>query len=190
MSAANCCPDSRLYDRGVILTISALALLVLGLVVAAAFAIGAPRQLRVIGLLRAAAGADESHVRRLAALQGALCGAAGVIAGFALGLALVALLIAPDIHNLVAGGVTVVHGVEVAVIAAMAIAASAAGAWLPGRAAARIPLLAALGGRRPLRALPAALPVRGLATSALGTVLLALGEQGGGPWGLSTIGRS
>jgi hypothetical protein len=55
MSAPNCCPDSRLYDRGVILTISALALLVLRLVVAAPFAIGAPRQLRVIGLLRAAA---------------------------------------------------------------------------------------------------------------------------------------
>jgi hypothetical protein len=36
--------------------------------------------------------------------------------------------------------------------------------------------------------LPAALPVRGLATSALETVLLALGEQGGGFWGLSTIG--
>lgn len=62
------------------LAVSGLALFIVGLVVAAAFAISARRQLRMIGLLSATAGADERHVRRLAILQGALCGGAGVIA--------------------------------------------------------------------------------------------------------------
>jgi putative ABC transport system permease protein len=181
-TVANCCPDDRRDEREIMLVISGLALFVVGLVVAAAFAVSARRQLRLIGLLSAVAGADERHVRRLALLQGALCGGAGVIAGFALGFAFVALLIAPnldDIAGRVTGGVSV-SPVELALIAAMAIAATAA--------AARIPLLAALGGRAPLRALPATVPVRGLATSALGTALLAVGLKGGGPRGLSLIG--
>jgi len=189
-TAANCCPDDRRDEREIMLVISGLALFVVGLVVAAAFAVSARRQLRLIGLLSAGAGADERHVRRLALLQGALCGGAGVIAGFALGLVVVALLIAPnldDIAGRVTGGVSV-SPVELALIAAMAIAATAAGAWLPGRTAARIPLLAALGGRAPLRALPATVPVRGLATSALGTALLGVGLKGAGPRGLSLIG--
>jgi putative ABC transport system permease protein len=189
-TAADCCPDVRPAERETMLAISGLALFVVGLVVAAAFAVSARRQLRVIGLLSAVAGADERHVRRLAVLQGTLCGGAGVIAGFALGFAVVETLIAPnldDIAGRVTGGVSVAP-VELASIAAMAIAATAVGAWLPGRTAARIPILAALGGRAPLRTLPATLPVRGLAMSALGTALLAVALNGGGPRGLSLVG--
>jgi putative ABC transport system permease protein len=189
-TAADCCPGDRAQAREVTLTMSGLALLIVALVVAAAFAVGARRQLRVIGLLSAAAGADERHVRRLAVLQGTLCGGVGVIAGFALGFTLVALFIAPNIDDMsgrLTGGVTVAP-IDFALIAAMAIAATAAGAWLPGRTAARIPILAALGGRAPLRPVPATLPVRGLAMSALGTALLAAGLNGDGPRGLATAG--
>lgn len=189
-TAANCCPDERPALREVTLAVSGLSLFVVGLVVAAAFAISARRQLRTIGLLSAAAGADERHIRRLAILQGTLCGGAGVIAGFAAGLAIVKLFFAPHIDDLagrVTGGVTIAP-VELGLIAAMAIAATAAGAWRPGRTAARIPVLAALGGRRPLRAVPAAVPIRALATSAIGTVLLAVGLNGGGPRGLTLAG--
>jgi putative ABC transport system permease protein len=189
-TALNCCPDERPALREVTLAVSGLALFVVGLVVAAAFAISARRQLRTIGLLSAAAGADERHIRRLALLQGTLCGGAGVIAGFTVGLAIVKLFFEPHIDDLagrVTGGVTLAP-VELGLIAAMAIAATAAGAWRPGRTAARIPVLAALGGRRPLRAVPATVPVRALATSAIGTVLLAVGLNGGGPRGLTLIG--
>jgi putative ABC transport system permease protein len=189
-TAANCCPDERPALREVTLAVSGLALFVVGLVVAAAFAISARRQLRTIGLLSAAAGADERHIRRLALLQGTLCGGAGVIAGFTVGLAIVKLFFEPHIDDLagrVTGGVTLAP-VELGLIAAMAIAATAAGAWRPGRTAARIPVLAALGGRRPLRAVPATVPIRALATSAIGTVLLAVGLNGGGPRGLTLIG--
>jgi len=189
-TAANCCPDERPALREVTLTVSGLALFVVGLVVAAAFAISARRQLRTIGLLSAAAGADERHIRRLALLQGTLCGGAGVIAGFSVGLAIVKLFFEPHIDDLagrVTGGVTLAP-VELGLIAAMTIAATAAGAWSPGRTAARIPVLAALGGRRPLRAVPATVPIRALATSAIGTVLLAVGLNGGGPRGLTLIG--
>ena len=189
-TAADCCPDERPALREVTLVVSGLALFVVGLVVAAAFAISARRQLRTIGLLSAVAGADERHIRRLALLQGALCGGAGVIAGFAVGLAAAKLFFEPHIDDLagrVTGGVTLAP-VELGLIAAMAIAATAAGAWRPGRTAARIPVLAALGGRRPLRAVPASVPVRGLATSAVGTVLLAVGLNGGDPRGLTLIG--
>lgn len=189
-TAANCCPDERPALREVTLAVSGLALFVVGLVVAAAFAISARRQLRTIGLLSAAAGADERHIRRLALLQGTLCGGAGVIAGFSVGLAIVKLFFEPHIDDLagrVTGGVTLAP-VELGLIAAMTIAATAAGAWHPGRTAARIPVLAALGGRRPLRAVPATVPIRALATSAIGTVLLAVGLNGGGPRGLTLIG--
>lgn len=77
---------------------------------------------------------------------------------------------------------------ELALIAAMAIAATAAGAWLPGRTAARIPLLAALGGRAPLRPVRARMPLRGLVTSALGTALLAAGLNAPGQYGLTVAG--
>jgi putative ABC transport system permease protein len=189
-TAANCCPDKRPAVREMTLAVSGLALFVVGLVVAAAFAISARRQLRMIGLLSVAAGADERHVRRLAILQGTLCGGAGVIVGFTLGLGVVKLFIAPNIDDLsgrVTGGVTLAP-LDLGLIAAMAIVATAAGAWRPGRTAARIPVLAALGGRHPLRAVPATLPVRGLATSALGIPLLAIGLNGGGPHGLTLTG--
>jgi putative ABC transport system permease protein len=195
IGAGGCCPavagiDDRGLARESILVMSAIALLIVGLVIAAAFAISARRRLRVIGLLGAAAGADRRHVRHLSVLEGTLCGGAGVIAGFALGLAVVAILDAPGIDavaNPVTGRVTFPL-LELALIAAMAVAATAAGAWLPGRSAARTGVLAALGGRRPLRRVPATLPLRGLMTSAAGTVLMAVALNAGSPWGLSLAG--
>ncbi|HUR85801.1 MAG TPA: FtsX-like permease family protein [Solirubrobacteraceae bacterium] len=197
IAAGDCCESvpgfvERSLARETILVISGIALLIMGLVVAAAFAIGARRQLRVLGLLSAAAGADERHVRRLSVLQGALCGGAGAIAGLVLGLATVAILHAPGIEaiaNPVTGEVAVPL-LDLALIAAMALAATAGGAWLPGATAARTPVLAALGGRRPLRRVTARTPVGGLTMSALGTVLMTLSLNSDSPWGLSLAGAA
>jgi ABC-type lipoprotein release transport system permease subunit len=104
-----------------------------GLVIAAAFAVTARRQLRVIGLLSAAAGADDCQARHLAILQGTLRGGIGVIAGFALGFAAVAVLIAANIDDIAArvtGGVTVAP-VELVLISAMAIASTTTAAGCP-----------------------------------------------------------
>jgi putative ABC transport system permease protein len=182
ITAADCCSlevgnDGRAIAREAILGLSAFALLVMGFVIAAAFAIGARRQWRTIGLLRAAAGADDRHIRRLGALQGALCGGAGVIAGLAGGFAVVAAL-GNSLADRVTGTVSVPFD-QLALIAAMAIVASAIGAWLPGRSAARMPVLAALGGRGALRPVARGLPLRGLATAALGTTLLAVAMSAG-----------
>jgi putative ABC transport system permease protein len=190
--AADCCSlaigsDARSAARLAVLAIGAIALLMVGLVVMAAFAIGARRQLRTIGLLRAAAGADDRHIRRLATLQGVLCGGAGVIAGFAVGFAAVAVL-GDSLANPVSGAVTVPL-VQLAAIAAMATAATTVGAWLPGRTAARMPALAALAGGGALRPVGRALPARGLATSALGIALMtaALNAGNGGVGGVGAV---
>ncbi|MCA1677950.1 MAG: hypothetical protein LC777_02855, partial [Actinobacteria bacterium] len=60
---------------------------------------------------------------------------------------------------------------------------------LPGRTAARIPVLAALGGRRPLPVLRLRAPLGGIATSAAGTVLLAAALNSG-PGVLSVVGAA
>jgi len=71
--------------------IGALALAVLGIVIAAAFAVGARRQLRTLGIL-ASNGASPAALRVVVLWQGAWSGLLGSAAGLALGaLALVAL---------------------------------------------------------------------------------------------------
>ena len=160
-----------------------LAMCVLGTVIVAAFATSARRQLAMLGQL-AANGAGIRLVRRSVALQGAWTGAIGSAVGVAVGL--VALPLARGmVERSVARpiGAFDVRPIEIAVIVATGIAVATMAASLPARTAARVPVLAALAGRRPLGRLPRRMVPLGVASCAAGVGILALvaaGSRGGG----------
>ena len=150
-----------------IVVLGALALVEAALVASAAFAVGIRRRQRELGLL-AAAGAEPRHLAGTVVGEGLLLGGCGAVLGIAVGLA-GALALSPwldqltDRRNppvtpdpgmiLVAGGIGLVA----------TLIAAAAPAW----AAARMPVLAALSGRRPAQT-PARRPL------GLGILLIAL----------------
>jgi putative ABC transport system permease protein len=152
----------------------ALALAAVGVIIAAAFASSARRQLTTVGHL-AANGAPERLVRGTLAFQGAWTGLIGSVVGISVALValpwsrslverLVARRLGPWDIDLAALAVIFLTGVAAATIAAM----------IPARSAARIPVLAALAGRRPLGAVPRRLVPIGLTSFAAGIGLLVL----------------
>ncbi|MCU1359859.1 MAG: hypothetical protein JWN99_1148 [Ilumatobacteraceae bacterium] len=122
-----------------------LLMAVLGIVVAAAFAVSGRRQLVTIGQL-SASGTDPAVLRRYLALQGTWSGGVGVVAGLAAGL-----IIVPLMHGVIANdGRTVIAMGDIVVIAITALLTSTLAAIVPTRDLARTSVLAALGGRRPV----------------------------------------
>lgn len=152
-----------------------LALLDAALVAAAAFAVGIRRRQRELGIL-AATGAQPRHLAGSVLAEALVLGGLGAVLGIAVGIAgAFALspfldeltgqrnpLISPDLYVLVIG-------------AAMGLIAALAAAVVPAWGAGRMPVLAALSGRRP----PTSSSTRGLV---LGVVLVAIG------FGLTSFG--
>lgn len=152
----------------------AIALAAVGVIIAAAFASSARRQLTTIGQL-AANGAPERLVRGTLALQGAWTGLIGSVVGITI--ALVALPLSRSlVEQLVARrlGPWDIDITSLAVICLTGVAAATIAAMIPARSAARIPVLAALAGRRPLGAVPRRLVPIGLTSFAAGIGLLVL----------------
>ncbi len=151
-----------------------LALAAVGVVIAAAFASSARRQLATIGQL-SANGASQRLVSATLALQGAWTGLVGTVIGMGAALALVPLS-RPLLEYVVGHGIGPwrFHLAALAVIAATGVVAATLAALVPARSAARIPVLAALAGRRPLAAVPRQLVPIGLALFGSGTMVLAL----------------
>jgi putative ABC transport system permease protein len=153
----------------------AVALLVVGTVIAAAFAVGARRQLHTIGLL-SSAGASPRTVRWFVVSQGVVGGAIGSVLGITLGLVgtrlvperAVALFFDRPIEE------TVTRLADVLPIVAIGTIAAVGAAWIPARSAARVPTLQALAGRRPQARVPRRLPLLGLLGVGGGASLLAL----------------
>ena len=146
----------------------AVALFLIGLIVSAAFAVGARRQLRQLGLV-AANGGDPRQVGRVITLQGSLTAVLGSLAGVAMGLGLVALA-APHANlaaNVVLPGL-VIQPVDWLVAGITSLLAGTFAAGLAAREARRAPILAALAGRRPLPAVTFRFPVAGAALITLG----------------------
>jgi putative ABC transport system permease protein len=160
--------------RAAVLIFGSVALMAVGLVIAAAFAVGARRQVRTIGLL-AASGSSPAQVRAFVTLQGVVTGIVGSVVGLATGLVAIAVM-APHLDrmlNRLTGGVSL-SAIDLAVVTSVAIAVSTLAAALPARSAARVPVLSALGGRRPLPRVPRRLPVAGIVTAAIGTFVVGL----------------
>ena len=160
--------------------IGGVVLTVVGIVISAAFAVGARRQLVTLGQL-SANGAPGPVLRATLVLQGTLTGMAGAVLGLALATVALAFVRgwfesqldrrfdAYDIKLPQIGGAMAV-GVAAATIAAL----------VPVRTATRIPTLAARAGRRPLA------PVRHHVTAA-GALAVAVGL---GLLGLAVLGSA
>ena len=160
----------------------AIALAATGIIVSAAFATSARRQLVTVGQL-SANGAPERLVRRSLAMQGGWTGLAGSVLGVAA--AVVVLLLARSTIENVKGSVLAPYRFvpfDLIVIVATGTAAATLAALVPARSASRVPVLTALAGRRPLGVVPRRLVPVGVAMFALGVFLLFLGasSEGGG----------
>jgi putative ABC transport system permease protein len=165
------------------LVLGAIALTVVGIVISAAFAVGARRQLVTLGQL-SASGASPTTVRLALVLQGTVTGLLGAVTGLVLA-AVVLLsgrgifegLLDERIHRYA------VSASDVAWAMLIGVGAATVAALLPARTAARIPTLAALAGRRPLAPVSRRLLVGGVAAMAAGLGLLGLavvGSRSGG----------
>jgi putative ABC transport system permease protein len=151
-----------------------IALAIIGVVISGAFAVGARRQLVTLGQL-SANGADESLLRRSLSLQGAWCGVLGAALGMAAGVTTLVLtharfntLVSHDI------GPYVWLPRDLVAIAATGVLTATIAAFVPARTAARVPVLSALAGRRPLGALPRTMVPIGGALFGGGVVILML----------------
>jgi putative ABC transport system permease protein len=165
-------------EEQLILTVGqSLGLFAMGIVVAAALAIGARRQLREHGLLLAQ-GADPSHVAAVVVTYGALCGLIGAVAGAAVGLggavAYFRTGLADRFSDELVGPVTWSPGATLVAIV-LGVLAAALAAWRPAHQAASVPVLSSLAGRRPLPAVTATLPLKGLLIGAGGLAAIGVG---------------
>jgi putative ABC transport system permease protein len=155
-----------------------LSLLAVGIVVAAAFATSARRQLVTVGQL-ASNGATDRVIRRSLALQGTWTAMVGAIIGTGLGLAALPFVRGTVTrvlqHDLPA---YVVSGRDLAIIAVTATIAGTIAAAVPARSAARVPVMSALAGRRPLGAPPKWLVPTGIALFLAGLGLLGVAGTG------------
>ena len=150
----------------------AVGLTVLGIVIAAAFAAGARRQLATLGQL-AANGATPAQLRRVLFLQGTVTGLIGSAAGLGLGaLGLVALRSsAPRLmnHAVLAWDIRLIDVLPVVVIATVAATVAA---LVPAFGASRVSVLTALAGRRPLGRVSRRRTAVGLGVAAVGLGML------------------
>ncbi len=157
----------------------ALALVAVGIIVAAAFATSARRQLVTIGQLTAN-GATPRVVRRTLALQGTWTGLVGSAVGIGIGLASLP-FISPVIARVILQHDVSPFRVSVGDLVIIALTATVAGtvaAAVPARSASRIPVMSALAGRRPLGHLPKWLVPSGLLLLAAGLGLVAIASLG------------
>jgi putative ABC transport system permease protein len=175
----------RMMTPQVIATLVAAVLLAeVALIAGAAYATGARRRLRELGLL-GANGATTAHVRGAVVGEATVTGIVGAVAGIGAGLALLRFgrplmqrFLAPLLTRLELS-TTDLLGPAVVAILAVTIAA-----WLPARTAARVPTTTALEGRMPLSApkrwiVPAGTGLAGFGALLLLAGILAAGSVGG-----------
>jgi putative ABC transport system permease protein len=172
----------------------ALLLLVVGLIVAAAFSVGAQRQLRTLGIL-GSNGAKETLLRRTLIVQGLFSGVAGVALG---GVLSAALLLAfggrrDRMVNRVTSG-WILHPADLIPIAVLGVAAAVIAAMQPARSAGRLSVLEALAGQSRNRAVPRWTVPLGITAFFAGLGLLAVsilgaagGANSGTTWTLTAI---
>jgi putative ABC transport system permease protein len=175
--------------------VGGLAMLEIVLLAGPAFAVGARRRRRDLGLV-AAAGGTPAQLRRIVLADGVVLGTVAAVAGVALGVAAVAAarpLLEEQLTHVRSGGFRVFPA-ALAALAGLAVATGVLAAVVPAWIAARQDVVAALAGRRGITrsrrrwvALGAGLVAAGAATLAAGasrsspTIILAglaVGELG------------
>ncbi|HEY7073599.1 MAG TPA: hypothetical protein VH479_25970 [Acidimicrobiales bacterium] len=152
----------------------AVTLTVTGIVIAAAFAAGARRQLVVLGQL-SANGAPGRLLRSTLVLQGTVTGLVGAGAGVALVLGLL-FGFRPRVEEMISYRFDRydIRPVDLAGVVIVGAAAASLAALIPAWSVTRISTLAALAGRRPLRPVRHRVTAGGLAAVAAGLGLMTL----------------
>jgi putative ABC transport system permease protein len=151
-----------------VLVLATIGLVFVGLLAVAGFTVMAQRRLRALGML-AAIGASHRHIRLVLLANGAVIGAVGALAGAIVGVA-GWIALSPRLESLLG------HRIDrfdlpwapLFIAVGLATVTAIVAAWWPARAAARIPVVAALSAR------PAP-PRPAHRFAALGVVLLAAG---------------
>jgi putative ABC transport system permease protein len=163
------------FQAGVPALVGGLAVLEIVLLAGPAFAVGARRRRRDLGLV-AAAGGTPAHLRRIVLADGVVLGAVAAAAGVALGIAAV-YAARPTIEQLthVRSGGFRVFPAALAGLAALAVTTGVLAALVPAWISARQDVVAALAGRRGITRSRRRWVVLGLGLTAAGAAVLAAG---------------
>ncbi|WP_326660090.1 FtsX-like permease family protein [Streptomyces sp. NBC_00385] len=160
-------------------TVVAMALLEIVLLAGPAFAVGARRSRRQLGLV-GTCGGDRRHVRAVVLSGGLVLGAIGAVTGVAAGL-LLTMVFRPLIEEWAGQrfGSLLLKPAELLVIAALGLLTGLLAALAPAIVAARQSVLESLTGRRGVRRSSRVLPTVGACVLALGIAVAVLGGTGG-----------
>ncbi|WP_433206625.1 ABC transporter permease [Dactylosporangium sp. CS-047395] len=156
-----------------------MAVLEVVLLAGPAFAVGARRRRRELGLV-AASGGTPGHLRRIVLADGLVLGLAAAVAGTVLGIAAALAarpLVAQYVLHARPGGLRVPPA-ELLGVALLAVVTGVFAALAPAVTAGRTDVLAALTGRRPRARAGRRLAAAGLAGVALGAAVVAWGITG------------
>ncbi|MGP3753610.1 FtsX-like permease family protein [Streptomyces sp. IBSNAI001] len=172
-------PDSSVRLSAAIVTVVAMAVLEVVLLAGPAFAVGARRSRRQLGLL-GTCGGDRSQVRAVVLAGGAVLGGVGAVAGVAAGLGLTALC-RPMIEGWTGSrfGTLEIRPRELLVIALIGFVTGVLAALAPAIMAGRQSVLESLTGRRGTRRSSRVLPVVGCVALAGGVAVAVVGGTTG-----------
>ncbi|MER5883954.1 ABC transporter permease [Streptomyces sp. NPDC001941] len=157
-------------------TVVGLAMLEICLLAGPAFAVGARRSRRQLGLV-GANGGDRRHIRAIVLAGGLVIGAAAAVIGTVLGIALTFALqpVMEDYLGKRFGGFDL-RPLEILGIALLAVLTGLLAAIVPAVTASRQTVLASLTGRRGTRRSSRVLPVLGLVAVAVGAAIALYGS--------------
>ncbi|MFD3699929.1 FtsX-like permease family protein [Streptomyces sp. NPDC058646] len=166
---------SRTMEMAILATVVGLAMLEICLLAGPAFAVGARRSRRQLGLV-GANGGDRRHIRAIVLSGGLVIGAAAAVVGTLLGTALTLGLrpLLEEFLGLRWGGFEV-RPLELLAIALLAVVTGLLAAIAPAVTASRQTVLASLTGRRGIRRANRVLPVIGLIAVAGGAAIALYG---------------
>ncbi len=168
---------SQAAIEGTILALATIGMLFVGLLAVAGFAVVAQRRMRAFGVL-ASVGASDRSVRLVMLANGAAVGISSAVVGGVIGF-IAWLAVYRAIESVVDHRINpfALPWFAVFVGLVLAFVTSLIAAWWPTRAAARIPVVAALSGRPPKRQPAHRFAAAGVLVLALGIVLLAFVDK-------------
>ncbi|MFJ8850479.1 FtsX-like permease family protein [Streptomyces sp. NPDC102437] len=172
-------PDSSGELSAALVTVVAMAILEIVLLAGPAFAVGARRSRRQLGLL-GTCGGDRRHVRAVVLGGGLVLGGAGAAAGVGVGLAATAVF-RPVIEEWAGNRFVSIslNPMELLIIAVIGLITGLLAAFAPAIVASRQSVLESLTGRRGVRRSSRVLPVLGACVLAIGCAVAVYGGTDG-----------
>lgn len=166
---------NKVVETAILATVAGLAMLEICLLAGPAFAVGARRSRRQLGLV-GANGGDRRHIRSIVLSGGLVLGAVAAVTGTVIGV-LLTVLLRPVLEETLGnrfGGFDF-RPLELAGIALLAVITGLLAAIVPAVTASRQTVLASLTGRRGIRKANRVLPVLGLIAIAVGAAIALYG---------------